>query len=742
MVTLDFMQTDTSSWMWRLIASCGPGSQFTKLPLYSEDAEADERDAAHCCELAKLEARCNEAEMELALTKAGLEVAAPSCSVIEKEETELALALAASRAEVEALRTELSKAEAATAVAVAAAEAEAAVEASAKAAEAEAVEAAKVALKARKVAKVEAAEAEAAVAVARKEAEAAEARAVVACEMASCHHKQMTSELAACEVELAELQARLEVELKKDKRPLQPSAPLLAQPAPPLAPPPLPPLPLDDGAARFLAPPPLLPTILPPAAPGPPPPSLLPLACGAGLGIGGGPGGGSGAPALPCPGAAPPTLPPKKKAEPSVPMRPLHWSKVPAAKLQGTIWLEEVMEETRAKVDLKGLEAVFGLPQGRAGRSGAAAKDPGAERERSAASVEGTKKLRKEPVQLMDTQRSNNISIALARIRMSDEGIKAAVLDPIKHELQSEQVAAILSALPTTEELEIVKEYTGDAESLGRVEKFVLALSGIERLHARLQALHTTNQFSPQHDALSAEIQIVRVATEQVLGSSALKMALRHALRLGNHLNGTSARGGAYGFKLADLSLLEQVKSADSATTLLHYLAKSLGAETASAVDDLKNQLSALPEAKDICLADKKAELAKLGVSVGHAQQQLEAGANGGADPMTPLLSAFCEGALKQLDELTDATAAAATSLAKAAGYLAEQPKASTEDIFRPLATFVKAFEKAHLDNVREVEAEQRKAKAAAGGGGAGWRAAVHAAVAKSGGQVIAISTE
>jgi len=44
--------------------------------------------------------------------------------------------------------------------------------------------------------------------------------------------------------------------------------------------------------------------------------------------------------------------------------------------------------------------------------------------------------------------------------------------------------------------------------------------------------------------------------------SKALKTVFRQVLRLGNYLNGDSARGGAYGFKLTDLAKLVQVKSA------------------------------------------------------------------------------------------------------------------------------------------------------------------------------------
>ena len=137
---------------------------------------------------------------------------------------------------------------------------------------------------------------------------------------------------------------------------------------------------------------------------------------------------------------------------------------VPDAKVSGTIWLEEEMAEAKAALDVDGFEAIFGLAEtrGRSPTKDAALPDEGRGR---AGSLD--KKVKKEAVQLVDTKRSNNISIALARLRLSDEAMRAAVLDPVHHPLTPEQVSAILQALPTAEELEMVKEYSGDAESLG-----------------------------------------------------------------------------------------------------------------------------------------------------------------------------------------------------------------------------------------------------------------------------------
>ena len=386
-------------------------------------------------------------------------------------------------------------------------------------------------------------------------------------------------------------------------------------------------------------------------------------------------------------------------------MRPLHWAKLPDAKVVGTIWVDEKASggiglDDGGDIDTAAVEAVFGL-----GAAGA-----GGHRERAGSAAADPRTKKKAEVQLVDTKRSNNVAIALSRIRLSDDAIKAAVLDPVAYPLSSEQVTALLGVLPTSEELETIRDYSGDKESLGRVEHLFLVLSDVERLEPRLQALQASQQFAPAYETLSDEYKTVMTACEQVHTSPALKSILQRVLALGNLLNGTSARGGAYGFKLADLNKLVQVKSADNKTTLLHYLAKFLSSRSDTAIDDLKNQLNALPEAKDILIADKQSELNKLAASFKVATNQLSLCKEG--DPYLPLLQAFCDAGKSQLESLQSEASATVSKLKELASWLAEKPGASTGEIFGPLAEFVKALEKAQQDNIREEEAERRRAMA------------------------------
>jgi hypothetical protein len=230
----------------------------------------------------------------------------------------------------------------------------------------------------------------------------------------------------------------------------------------------------------------------------------------------------------------------------------------------------------------------------------------------------------------------------------------------------------------------------------------------------------------PQWESLNEELKTVSTAIEQARSSTALKKVLQNVLAFGNYLNGTTARGGAYGFKLSDLSKLVQVKSGDSKTTLLHYLARFMTGKEDGAIADLKNQLNALPEAKDVALADKKAELAKLASSFKLAQSFAEKhalqrrasmestdGTSEPEDPIVKMLETFCDeaaGKLKQLEEEEKSTEQMIKDLCK---WFAEKPTATTNELFGPLSDFVKSLEKAHQDNKREEEAEKRKKAAA-----------------------------
>lgn len=216
--------------------------------------------------------------------------------------------------------------------------------------------------------------------------------------------------------------------------------------------------------------------------------------------------------------------------------------------------------------------------------------------------------------------------------------------------------------------------------------------------------------FGPQWQALYDEITLLNSACEQLRKSDALRGVLQRVLALGNYLNGTSNRGGAYGFKLADLSKLVQVKSGDNKTTLLHYLARLVG--EGPVLNELKEQLASLNEAKSIALPDKKGELGKLGLSFKQVQGLLQSNKNE-KDPLMIKLGLFSSKNESRMTQLTDQMNSVEKKLKELAAWLGDKPNASVEDLLSPIASFVSALQKAHDDNAREEEADKRKQAAA-----------------------------
>ena len=74
--------------------------------------------------------------------------------------------------------------------------------------------------------------------------------------------------------------------------------------------------------------------------------------------------------------------------------------------------------------------------------------------------------------------------------------------------------------------------------------------------------------------------QLMSEASAQLRGSAALRQTLHLVLAVGNELNSGTAGGDARGFRLSSLAQLVSTKSADGKSTLLHYVAKCMHANT------------------------------------------------------------------------------------------------------------------------------------------------------------------
>ncbi|KAG6970598.1 hypothetical protein JG687_00002555 [Phytophthora cactorum] len=233
--------------------------------------------------------------------------------------------------------------------------------------------------------------------------------------------------------------------------------------------------------------------------------------------------------------------------------RSFYWQQLKAEAIKGTIW-EELEKEhsnqssqdllTLTESELELLETEFPPP---------AACGPGTGTRRgvmSGLASPGPASPVTSPriVFLIDRARSNNISIIVKQFRMTELVLKELITVP--------------------------------------------------RLKQRLSALETKHQFPGLVRDLQTKINKIRVASNEIAQSSELKTILLVILQVGNKMNHGTARGGAKGFRLNDLTKLVQLKSVDKSVTLLHYVARMVRMKKRNVVR-LGDSLASLIEEKE-----------------------------------------------------------------------------------------------------------------------------------------------
>ena len=142
--------------------------------------------------------------------------------------------------------------------------------------------------------------------------------------------------------------------------------------------------------------------------------------------------------------------------------------------------------------------------------------------------------------------------------------------------LQVDQLNILSLAVPTTEEIALLKSYSGDKALLATVEQYFLQVMPIPRLSERIAALVFKNTAFSNLQKITDEYTLVTNAAEQLKKCTLFVTVLEGILAVGNHLNGGTYRGQARGFRLETLLRLTDVKAVDRKTSLLHFVAKEL----------------------------------------------------------------------------------------------------------------------------------------------------------------------
>nr|XP_012573402.1 formin-like protein 13 isoform X1 [Cicer arietinum]XP_012573403.1 formin-like protein 13 isoform X2 [Cicer arietinum] len=381
-------------------------------------------------------------------------------------------------------------------------------------------------------------------------------------------------------------------------------------------------------------------------------------------------------------------------------LKPLHWMKLSRA-VQGSLWDETQKSSEASKapeIDMSELESLF---------SAAAPSSNTAKK----SNVQSSVRPKSEKVQLVEHRRAYNCEIMLSKVKVPLRDLMGSVLALEESALDTDQVENLIKFCPTKEEMEIVKNYNGEKDKLGRCEQFFMELMKVPRVESKLRVFSFKIQFHSQVSDLRNSLNVVNAAAEEIRNSVKLKRIMQTILTLGNALNQGTARGSAIGFRLDSLLKLTETRARNNKMTLMHYLCKVLDDKLPEVLDFSKDIANLEPAAK-IQLKFLAEEMQAINKGLEKVVQELSTSENDGpiSETFRKKLKVFLCSAEAEVRSLASIYSGVGRNVDVLILYFGEDPSRCTfEQVVTTLLNFTRMFNKAHEENCKQLELEMKK---------------------------------
>ncbi|XP_052010975.1 FH1/FH2 domain-containing protein 1-like isoform X3 [Xyrauchen texanus] len=191
---------------------------------------------------------------------------------------------------------------------------------------------------------------------------------------------------------------------------------------------------------------------------------------------------------------------------------------------------------------------------------------------------------------VLDPKRSNAINIGMT-VLPALHVIKTAILNFDEFAISKEGIEKILTMIPTDEEKQKIQEaqLANPDTPLGTAEQFLLTLSSISGLSARLQLWAFKLNYETLEKEIAEPLFDLKLGMEQLSKNKTFRRILATLLAIGNFLNSTSAKG----FELSYLEKVTEVKDTVHRQSLLHHTCNFV-AEKYPDTTDLYSEIPAL----------------------------------------------------------------------------------------------------------------------------------------------------
>ncbi|KFM67304.1 FH1/FH2 domain-containing protein 3, partial [Stegodyphus mimosarum] len=177
--------------------------------------------------------------------------------------------------------------------------------------------------------------------------------------------------------------------------------------------------------------------------------------------------------------------------------------------------------------------------------------------------------VKKSEIIVLDTKRSNAINIGMTKLP-PPRTIKTAILKMDSTIMNREGIEKILTMLPTEDEKSRIAEaqMNNPDVPLGTAEQFLLTLSSISELEARLRLWAFRLDYETMEREVAEPLMDLKQAMKEIESSETFRVILSTLRSVGNFLNGVEIKG----FHIEYLSKVPEVKDTVQKHSLLHHL--------------------------------------------------------------------------------------------------------------------------------------------------------------------------
>ncbi len=311
---------------------------------------------------------------------------------------------------------------------------------------------------------------------------------------------------------------------------------------------------------------------------------------------------------------------------------------------------------------------------------------------------------KKRVVILLSANRSQTIGVLLSHLKMPHEDFRRAITSLDTRTLQPNFVIQLMKLLPTDQEVAALQSYTGPKEELGTAERFLFELLCIPRLKPRLQCFVFILEFNARLHDLSENVEVFSYAIHDIKRCTKLIKVIELVLAIGNYLNGTGAKGGAYGFKLEFLTKLADTKTADNKSTLLHYLVAMIERKYADLLD-FPQELSNVEIGAKVS-ENMVDEISKFKKEIKFIYEEMNRPyykSNAKNDPCGAKLEQFYHTAYNDM-EVLEQNKKEALSMYKEISKLYGEDELKPDEFMTAIHQFAQSFKEAHNENTRQRE--------------------------------------